>query len=215
MKTKNSNLSIWKPIGLVFLFISILFSCNNENIEIEDRANEDDVISKNIVMNNIAKNSKVGDKFRDFLVGNNGTTRSYDTSEDVWDLDNIKGISNPSENKYVYMVASKENPDIILGGSSNEENNITTFFIFQKNGELYTLKDDTGKPILDAKIDFEKNEILFVNVYAGTETRASARAWCGVGMAVAGGVAAAFIPVTLGASIGFAACWGLVSSLMC
>jgi hypothetical protein len=43
------------------------------------------------------------------------------------------------------------------------------------------LKNDTGEPILDAKIDFEKNEILFVNVYAGTETRASApRAWCGV-----------------------------------
>lgn len=60
------------------------------------------------------------------------------------------------------------------------------------------MKDDTGKPILDAKIDFEKNEILFVNVYAGTETRASARAWCGVEMAVAGGVAAAFIPLTLG-----------------
>jgi len=49
------------------------------------------------------------------------------------------------------------------------------------------LKDDTGETILDAKLDFEKNEILFVNVYAGTETRASARAWCGVGMAVAGG----------------------------
>jgi len=77
------------------------------------------------------------------------------------------------------------------------------------------LKNDTGEPILDAKIDFEKNEILFVNVYAGTETRASARAWCGVEMAVAGGVAAAFIPLTLGACIGFAACWGLISVLMC
>ena len=77
------------------------------------------------------------------------------------------------------------------------------------------MKDDTGETILDAKLDFEKNEILFVNVYAGTETRASARAWCGVEMAVAGGVAAAFIPVTLGACIGFAACWGLISVLMC
>jgi|GEM_PF-6819969 len=65
------------------------------------------------------------------------------------------------------------------------------------------------------KLISKKNEILFVNVYAGTETRASARAWCGVEMAVAGGVAAAFIPLTLGACIGFAACWGLISVLMC
>jgi hypothetical protein len=38
------------------------------------------------------------------------------------------------------------------------------------------VKDDTGKPILDAKIDFEKNEILFVNVYAGTETKSQCTA---------------------------------------
>ena len=123
-------------------------------------------------------------------------------------------FSSPSNSIYCYMVFNKNDPNKILGGYSTAENIITTFFTFIKNGELYTLIDSSNQPIVDVRLDLKKKQIFLVNVY-NSQTRASGSEWCGLGMAVAGGVGVTFAPMTLGASIGFAACWGVVSVLMC
>ena len=210
METKKLIFSI------LSLCVFFLFSCSNEGIVKEHEINDISKEKNNgVVMRNVV-NKEITSQFYNFLSEGSLTTRAFSPEEVVWNLDDIKEISNSEEHKYCYMVSNQDNPDIILGGCGNEEGSIDSFFIFEKNGDIYTLKDGTGKPILDAKISLEKGEILFVNIYATSQTRASGRMWCGLGMSVAGGVAALFIPFTGGASmIGYAACWGLVSSLMC
>ncbi|MFA7067062.1 MAG: hypothetical protein WC199_09795 [Dysgonamonadaceae bacterium] len=211
MQTKKMFFPIFST-----LLLFILLSCNIENNIERDVVEDNRLENPNVIVKNIKNDSKIANQFQGFLSDETMLTRSTQSSESMWDFNNMKGVSNPDENKFVYMISSKDNPNLILGGCSNDENNIETFFIFEKNGEVYTVKDEVGEPIFDAKIDMDKGEILLVNVYTiGPMTRADLNAWCGVGMGVAGGVATAFIPLTLGASIGFAACWGIVAGLMC
>jgi len=43
----NTSLLIWKPIGLLLLFGSVvLFSCNNGYMEIESKTNDDEQLAK-------------------------------------------------------------------------------------------------------------------------------------------------------------------------
>lgn len=201
-------------------FISILFaiaisgtffSCSNENItepsnnDTTIKAQSNDVsIKKNLPTDGIVKR-----QFDDYLSHKN--TRSANMS--TWDFNNIVEFSSANESIYCYMIADKNDPNKILGGCSTAKDIITTFFTFEKNGELYTLKDELNRPIADVKLDLEHKQILFINTYtANSQTRASYSEWCGLGMGLIG---VAFAPATLGASIGFAACWGVVSALMC
>lgn len=211
MKSKTSILfQKAKLLPLVVLLCSVLYSCSNDNVtEIQPEKTTD--LKDVSIKTGTSIKSSVKFQFNEFL-SKNELTRS--TNDQQWDFDNMVEFSSTNNSVYCYMVPDKNNPDKILGGCSTTKDVITTFFTFQKNGDIYTLVDSFNQPVADVKLDLEKQEILLVNIY-NSNTKASGSEWCGIGMAVAGGVGAAFAPITLGASIGFAACWGVVSALMC
>lgn len=196
-----------KYILSIFL-LSIIVSCSNDAEESAIKTQSNDVSIKiHLPTDGIVKK-----QFDDFL--SQTDTRTANTS--TWDFDNIVEFSSEKESIYCYMIADKNDPNKIIGGCSTEKDIITTFFTLEKNGEIYTLKDEFNHPLVDVKFDLEKNQILFVETYKNdTQTRATASEWCGLGMAAAWAVGSAFAPATLGASIGFAVCWEVVSTLMC
>ncbi len=73
-----------------------------------------------------------------------------------------------------------------------------------------------GKEVGKFQYNTETHEIICVSINVAN-TRASASEWCGIGMGAlgAGAVALYAAPLTFGASIGVAVCWGVVTALMC
>lgn len=198
-------------VSLTIAMNCIFLSCSNEDIKdsVANDASIKEDINNVFIKTNLPTDGIVKKQFDDFL-SNKKRTRS---TNDEWDFNNIVEFSSPDESIYCYMVVDKENPNNILGGCGTAKDLITTFFTFEKNGELYTLKDEFNRSVVDVKLDMENKQILFVNQYnSNPQTRASYSEWCGLGMGLIG---VAFAPATLGASIGFAACWGVVSALMC
>lgn len=200
---KENQLTQKWIVAFILATLPFMYSCSNEYIE-ENQATQVSVQSASDIVKN---------QFEDFL-GHSTESRSNAFDNVNWDFENIIEIHNESESSYVYMMADKENPDCILGGCSTTSDIISTFFMFRKNGDLYTLADEQGSPIVDVKVVTESNEVILINNYL-VESRSSAADWCGLGMGVVGGAAAYLIPVTGVAGIGFAACWTLVSHLMC
>lgn len=201
---KENKLTKKWIVAFILATLPFMYSCSNEYIEEKTETTTVSVQKASSIVKN---------QFEDFLEhSTESRSNAFDNVD--WDFENIIEVHNESESSYVYMMADKENPDYILGGCSTTSDIISTFFMFRKNGDLYTLADEQGSPIVDVKVISETNEIILIKNYV-TESRASAEAWCGLGMTVVGGAAAYIIPVTGVAGIGFAACWGLVSYLMC
>ena len=210
---KTNLIKSFKKVSFCFLvvpFCIVLYSCSNENMnetEVKDNAVIEDVLIK--TSPSIDESVRV--QFNEFI-SKNKLTRSI--KDEQWDFENMVEFSSPSNSIYCYMVFDKNDPNKILGGCSTAKDVIITFFTFVKNGDLYTLIDSSNEPVADVRLDLKKEQIHLVKLY-NSQTRASGSEWCGIGMGVAGGVGAAFAPMTLGASIGFAVCWGVVSALMC
>lgn len=195
-------------LGLVF------YACSNDNgIEQEDNQ----LIMKGLdyEFNSLSGtdiSKTIVNQFEEYLRGG-----SCEMLENVtWDFDNMVELSNVSESVYCYMAVDADNPDRIIGGCSTSKGLITTFFSFEKNADYYTLKDEQNLPLVDVSIDENFNKAYFFNFPQATETRASFSEWCGIGMGVVGGVACyALAPPSFGASFGFAACWGVITALVC
>ena len=142
---------------------------------------------------------------------------THEMHSDVnWDFDNMVELSNESESLYCYMTIDEDNPDRIIGGCTTEKALITTFFTFEREGDLFTLRDEQNLPLVDVRIVENSNNAYFMNVSQSTVTRASISGWCGIGMNVIGAVACyALAPSSLGASLGFELCWNVVTALVC
>lgn len=196
----------------ILVFGVALFSCSNEdNLENKEKINNTEE-KQVFIKEGLTSDGVIGKQFTSFL--GEYTTRS-NSSTNNWDLDNIVEFSSPEESLYCYMLIDKENSEYILGGCGTTKDLITTFYTFYKNGELYTLKDSFNEPVADFKLDLDNKQIILVESYI-PETRASASEWCGAGMGAAAMVSTTFLaPVTLGASIGFFACWTVITVLMC
>lgn len=206
----QNNKSIKNWFVAVFLVtLPFMYSCSNECIEKNEDAEV--LVNKLNASSNIVKN-----QFEVFL-GNSMGSRSGDVDSSNWDIDNITEICNPSESLYAYLVVDSDNPDKILGGCSTAQNIISTFFTFEKQGDIYILKDEEGVAIADVKFNTDLNQFEFVNIYiSDIQSRATASEWCTLAVGTVGSaVVAATVPLTVGASIGFCACWGVISSLLC
>lgn len=201
-------------IPLTIAMCSTLLSCSNDDIKDLNTNNTSfkDASSDVLIKTSLPTDGIIKKQFDDYL-SKGKQTRSIN---EEWDFNNMVEFSSINETIYCYMVADKKNPNKILGGCTTAEDLIATFFTFEKNGDLYTLKDDSNNPIADARLDVESGKIIFVETYINnSQTRASASEWCGFGMTAVGAIGAAFVPATFGASLGFTVCWGLVSVMMC
>ena len=183
----------------------MFISCSDRDLEQAIKQSQIENVS---IKNSSAIDASVVNQFSNYLF----STDQYGNETD-WDFTNMIEIFDQQKSIYCYMAKNKNNPKNILGGCTTKEGLITTFFTFENNEGLYTLKDEYNCPVVDVRPDLKNNQLLFLYNYdTEAQTRASYSEWCGVGMAIVG---AAFAPATFGASIGFAACWGVVAALMC
>ena len=116
---------------------------------------------------------------------------------------------------FYFFPAEKDGRHLIFGGYGIQGiDGIDRIFYFEqknKDSNIYTLMDDSENPIVDISINTVSGECRYVKIYDENALRASNSEWCGIGMAALGGVAASFAPMTMGGSIGFAVCWGVIS----
>ena len=200
----------------VAAMVFTMTSCSSE-YPLTDESSEKLMISippDDVQINNVGiQNSSIRNQFSTCLLMDKALT----TNDCKWDLDQIVEFRNESESIYCYMTIDKHDSNKIMGGCTTKEGLIATFFTFERKGKLFTLKDEQGFPVIDVELNNDNNMLTLVNDYSSTaQTRANFSEWCGIGMGAIGfGYTVLAAPMTLGASVGFFACWSVVSAVMC
>lgn len=146
--------------------------------------------------------------------GNLSTKYSEDVlSKSSWDLSRVTRISNVYQDEYCYIAANLKAENLMLCTISDRVNASTTSFTISQDGNLYTMYNSYGEPMIIVSYDQNNNILVVERLFNFVNDRVF---WCKIGMAAVGGaISVVAIPATMGAGVMFSVCWSLATDLVC
>lgn len=205
------------------LFISTFAACNSNEEPVMDF--DTDEISAKIITDK-DEILAVYDSAFDFLSGSRSIPQSVSHAGNLstkysdeilqkssWDLSKVTKVNNVYQDQYCYMAGNLKSENLMLCTISDKERTATTTFTVSKDGNLYTMYNSYGEPMITVSYDANNNVLIVEQLFSFAKDRVF---WCKIGMAALGGaISVVAIPATMGAGAIFSVCWSVATDIAC